>query len=272
MAFKTIRKSSAPEMVAEQILKKIEAGELAPGGQLPAQRELAQLLGVGRSSLREATNALVAMGYLEVIQGKGTFVRQAPPANGSAAAHLQEVLEAGSIFDLMEAREFLECTSAELAARRADPASIEQMAAAVEEIRGSGDDIEGFLAADLDFHLALAEATENTVIAEMTKLIIDRVHRHHASFASTLLSAQTRDKTFQSARRVVNQVEPRKPLNCSTMRRSVCCPCSLAMIPQSRNPSCRKKSTASRSMPWFLRCRKSKALSSGPPCSNAVRI
>jgi GntR family transcriptional repressor for pyruvate dehydrogenase complex len=206
MPFKTIRKTSAPEMVADQILKKIDAGELAPGGRLPAQRELALQMGVGRSSLREATNALVAMGYLEVIQGKGTFVREAPPANGSGAVHLQEVLQAGSIFDLMEAREFLECTSARLAARRADAGSIELMAAAVEEIRGNRDDIEAFLTADLDFHLALAEATGNMVIAEMTKLVIDRVHRHHASFASTLLSDRTRENTFQSARKVVDQV------------------------------------------------------------------
>jgi len=195
-------------MVAEQILKKIEGGDLPPGGQLPAQRELAALLGVGRSSVREATNALVARGYLDVIQGKGTFVRPTPTpsAKGGAAAHLQTVLEAGSILELMEAREFLECTSAELAARRADPAAVERMVAAVEAIRASDDDIENFLSADLNFHLALAEATDNTVIAEMTKLVIDQIHRHHASFASTLLSPKAREKTFRSAGRIVDCV------------------------------------------------------------------
>jgi GntR family transcriptional repressor for pyruvate dehydrogenase complex len=193
-------------MVAAQILKKIENGELAPGGQLPAQRELAELLGVGRSSVREATNALVAMGYLEVLQGKGTFVKKVPPSNGSAGAHLQAVIEAGSITDLMEAREFLECTSAELAARRAGSTGIEQMESALATIRASGGDIDNFLAADLDFHLALAEATDNAVIAEMTKLVIDQVHRHHASFANTLLSAAARERTFRSARRIVDRV------------------------------------------------------------------
>jgi GntR family transcriptional repressor for pyruvate dehydrogenase complex len=48
MAFETIRKSSAPEMVAEQIIEKITGGELAPGSRLPAQRDLARQLGVGR--------------------------------------------------------------------------------------------------------------------------------------------------------------------------------------------------------------------------------
>ena len=69
MAFVTIRKSSAPEMVAEQIIERISDGELSPGSCLPSQRELARMLGVGRSSVREAINALVVMGYLKPLQG-----------------------------------------------------------------------------------------------------------------------------------------------------------------------------------------------------------
>lgn len=68
MAFETIKKASAPEMVAEQIIKNIEAGQLLPGSCLPAQRDLARRLGVGRSSIREAINALVVLGYKDVIR------------------------------------------------------------------------------------------------------------------------------------------------------------------------------------------------------------
>jgi len=97
MAFETIRKSTAPEMVVEQILKKLQTGELKPGSQLPSQRELAQFLGVGRSSVREATNALAVMGYLEVLQGKGTFIRSDLPSTDVSTAQLkadQQFLEA----------------------------------------------------------------------------------------------------------------------------------------------------------------------------------
>ncbi len=80
MVFEAIRKATAPEMVVAQILNKLKKGDLKPGGQLPSQRELAQLLGVGRSSVREAVNALTVMGYLDVRQGKGTFIRQELPA------------------------------------------------------------------------------------------------------------------------------------------------------------------------------------------------
>ena len=72
MAFEMVRKNKASELVAEQIIKQIRSGELVPGNQLPSQRELSELLGVGRSSVREAINALEVMGYLEVQQGKGT--------------------------------------------------------------------------------------------------------------------------------------------------------------------------------------------------------
>ena len=62
MVFETIRKNTAPEMVVEQILKKIGSGEIASGSRLPSQRELAVSFGVGRSSIREALNALAVMG------------------------------------------------------------------------------------------------------------------------------------------------------------------------------------------------------------------
>ena len=75
-----ITRQSAPRLVAEQLLGKIDTGELNPGDSLPAQRQLAKMLGVGRSSLREAINALAVMGYLEVIQGRGTYICDSLPA------------------------------------------------------------------------------------------------------------------------------------------------------------------------------------------------
>ena len=204
MSFEAIRKSTAPEMVVEQILQKLETGELQPGGQLPSQRELAQLFGVGRSSVREATNALVAMGYIEVIQGRGTFIRQQLPGTDPSTAKLKNALAAGNIFVLMEARELLECKSCELAAERADEAHLRPLEEALNEARGAGpDDYPRFLDADLKFHYALAEATDNEVICEMMKLVIEKVLAHHSSFRTKYLSANFREFSIQSAERVI---------------------------------------------------------------------
>jgi GntR family transcriptional repressor for pyruvate dehydrogenase complex len=156
MTFETIHKSSAPEKVVEQILQKINAGELQPGSRLPSQKELAQKMGVGRSSMREAINALVVMGYLEAIHGKGTFIRQTLPAAGFSSEGLRAALTAGSIFDLMEARQVLECKSAKLAAERAEPAQIKKLKKVLKKVKATEKDDTIFLQADIDFHACLA--------------------------------------------------------------------------------------------------------------------
>ena len=63
-------------MVVEQILDSLKTGEFSPGEKLPSQMNLADMFEVGRSSVREAIKALDAMGYLEVIQGRGTFLKR----------------------------------------------------------------------------------------------------------------------------------------------------------------------------------------------------
>jgi GntR family transcriptional repressor for pyruvate dehydrogenase complex len=204
MGFEAIRKSTAPEMVVEQILEKLETGELLPGGQLPSQRELAQLFGVGRSSVREATNALVVMGYIEVIQGRGTFIRQQLPGTDPSTTKLKNALAAGNIFVLMEARELLECKSCELAAERADGSHLRPLEEALDEARAAGpEDYPSFLDADLKFHYALAEATDNEVICEMMKLVIEKVLAHHSRFRTKYLSAKFREFSVESAQQVI---------------------------------------------------------------------
>jgi GntR family transcriptional repressor for pyruvate dehydrogenase complex len=207
MPFQSIRKASAPQMVAEEILKRIETGELAPGERLPPQRELAGILGVGRSSLREAVNALTVMGYLTAQQGKGTFVREALPALDDSVAKLGTVLAAGSLVDLMEARELLEVKSARLAAERAEDDHILRLKEAIEGMRHTPEDYDSFLAADLQFHRTVSEATLNVVICEMTKLILDKVIQHHARLKTALLPPQYREISIETARKTVAAIE-----------------------------------------------------------------
>ena len=64
MQIEIIRADSAPERVVKQILKNLETGNMKPGEQLPTQEKLAEIFGVGRSSIREATNAMVFIGRL----------------------------------------------------------------------------------------------------------------------------------------------------------------------------------------------------------------
>lgn len=207
MTFETIRKSSAPEMVAGQIIKKINGGELAPGTRLPSQRDLALMLGVGRSSVREAINALVVMGYLEPLQGKGTFVKAVLPAADPGIEKLEAAFSAGSIFDLMEARELLECRSAALAAERADAGQIRALKAAMEKVAGTEKEYAIFLNADIRFHEAVADAAGNVVLCELTKLVLEKVVAHHNALKTALLPPAYREVSIRTAARVVTAIE-----------------------------------------------------------------
>lgn len=209
MTFETIHKQSAPEMVAGQIIDRIRAGELPPGSRLPAQRDLARMLGVGRSSVREAINALVVMGYLEAVQGSGTFVRERLPDLSVSAAGLSAALGSGSILDLMEARAFLECKSAELAAERANADDLRRLKRVVAAIEATDGDYDIFLEADIRFHTGVAEATGNGVIQEMTKLVLDHVVHHHRQLKTARLSDGYRRFSIRSAREVVRHIQRR---------------------------------------------------------------
>lgn len=206
MNFKTIRKSSAPEMVAEQILNQIKSAELSPGDRLPPQRELATLLGVGRSSVREAINALAVMGYLDVAQGRGTYIARDLPDADAALFQFDAALKAGNILDLMDVREMLECRSARQAAERAEGRKIHNLENTIEGMRASAKDYASFLEADMQFHRALAEASENKILCELTRLILDKVVAHHLQLRTTRLSAGYRDVSIETAEKILAAV------------------------------------------------------------------
>lgn len=207
MTFEAIRRSSAPEMVAEQIVARINAGELAPGTCLPSQRDLARMLGVGRSSVREAINALVVMGYLEPQQGRGTFIKTELPETDPGIEKLYTAFAAGTIFDLMEARELLERRSAELAAERADAAQIHSLRQALAAMQGTEQDYAVFLEADIRFHTAVADAAGNVVLCELTKLVLEKVVAHHNALNTSLLPPAYREVSIRTAARIVSAIE-----------------------------------------------------------------
>jgi len=202
-----IARRSAPRLVAEQLLGKIDKGELAPGDGLPAQRQLAKLLGVGRSSLREAVNALAVMGYLEVIQGKGTYICRSLPATDTSLAKLDAALQAGALIDLMEIRETIECRSAQLAAERAGKEEIRRLKKVLQQIDAHRADYDAYLDADLSFHICVAQAAQNSVTLEITRLLLEKVAAYHRRLQTAHLSSTYRDNSLQSARKVVSCVQ-----------------------------------------------------------------
>lgn len=158
------------QIVLESIETDLVTGALAPGDRLPAERELSSQLGVGRSSVREALRVLEVLGLVRTGTGSGpssgaTIV--ATPRGGlSALLRLQVAAHAFPLDDVVRTRVVLEsavvASLAETETR--DLTSIE---ATLHGMEARGLSVTEFLALDRAFHLALAEASGNTVVSAM---------------------------------------------------------------------------------------------------------
>lgn len=171
--YKTVRTSRLYEQIVQQIEESVLKGSLKPGDQLPAERELAQRFGVSRTAVREAVKALREKGLVEAYSGKGTFI-----TNGTSQAIRQSldlIIKIGQVEGsrhLAELRGILEPEIAALAAVRMDEQFVATMREAVALMDRSLEDPDTYVEADLDFHLALAEAAANPLILSLTDSIV----------------------------------------------------------------------------------------------------
>lgn len=146
--------------IAGQIAALIDNGEFAAGSRLPAERELATLLGVSRTSVREAIISLEIAGRVEVRVGSGIFV-----AEPGAAQIVGLVDEGPSPFELLAARRLIEGEIAALAARSVKKGDIALLRHTVVRMRQFADNFAKRDAADREFHVRLAAATGNGSLA-----------------------------------------------------------------------------------------------------------
>jgi len=168
------------DAVASTLEKRILEGSLKPGDRLPSERELAVELGVSRPSLREAIQKLAAKGLLQTRHGGGTIVTDRLEAH--FAEPWQQMLEGHPMLqrDLLEFRQMLESQAAALAAERATDVDIASLDAAhaTLEARYEADLMEACIDADVAFHQAVAEASHNVMIGQLTASLMRVIHGH----------------------------------------------------------------------------------------------
>jgi len=175
MSFKIIKKESTLEIIVQQIKNQIKEGILKPGEKLPSERKLADLLGVSRASVREAIQALAFSGYLEVIQGKGTYILEIAPKYDEIVNFFSG-LSNYSLDSLMEARTMLEGEFARLAALNAKQEEIDVIERIFNEIFNSKD-TNAFFVKDLELHLTIAKATHNPFMNGLMKIIGEMLYK-----------------------------------------------------------------------------------------------
>src|SRR6266478_6369152 len=180
--YRTVKTSRLFEQIVQQVEDSILKGQLKPGDQLPAERDLAQRFGVSRTAVREAVKTLREKGLVEAYSGRGTFV-----TNGTSQAIRQSLdlmirinQQEGSA-NLAELRLVLEPEIAGLAASRIEEQLLSTMHEAVAVMDRNLRDPDAYVEADLDFHLALAEAAGNPLILSLLDSIVGllREQFHH---------------------------------------------------------------------------------------------
>jgi len=171
--YKAVRAARLYEQIVQQIEQSIVEGKLSPGDQLPTERELAQQFGVSRTAVREAVKTLTEKGLVESFSGRGTFVTA--PKSQSSRKSLDAFFEMGDLEDpanLVELREIIEPEVTILAATRIEEQQLAMMREAVATMERSMKQPEAYIEADLDFHLALAEAAGNPLILSLLDSIV----------------------------------------------------------------------------------------------------
>ena len=172
MQMTPIKPKRISDQVFDQIRELIYRGRLAPGEKLMTERELAQVMNVSRTTIRDAIQRLVAKGLIFQVQGKGTFVKtqkeklQNPLA---MAIQAQDV----SLENLLDLRIGLESTAASLAASRAEESDIIALEQSL--IKMEDDHCRGRLGshADTSFHMAIAFASKNPLHIQIMRNLYD---------------------------------------------------------------------------------------------------
>ncbi|WP_116111277.1 FadR/GntR family transcriptional regulator [Amycolatopsis ruanii] len=184
MPLATTRRTGLVDQVIGQLRDAIAEGEWAIGQRIPTEAALAESLGVGRNTVREAVRALAHSGLLEVRQGDGTYVRATSEVSGAIRR-----LCGSEPREVLGVRRALEVEAARLAAT----VRTEEELATITELLDQrdeayrGEDIETYVRADTEFHLAVVRASHNALLTELYRGILEAVTASVAATTDTRL-------------------------------------------------------------------------------------
>ncbi|GED30610.1 FadR/GntR family transcriptional regulator [Brevibacillus centrosporus] len=200
---KTVR-SSLVKQIVEQLAKRVEAGDWKVGERIPPEPELVEQLGVSRNTLREAVQALIHTGMLEARQGDGTYVR----SSSVFGAAMQRRLQRSAVFEILEVRYGLEREIARLAAMRRSTSDLANIREKLEQAYHVFQDVDAYVRADVAFHIAIAEATKNSVMIDLYKHMAESLHLSVNSTVDLTGHIQTQFKTHAELVEAISIQDP----------------------------------------------------------------
>lgn len=173
MNFQPIKPKKVSTQIAEQVRASILAGEFAPGDKLPPERELAEMFGVSRPSVREALNHLASSGLVMSYQGGGTVVKSL--VESSSANPLSELIriQQDRALDVIEVRKSMESWTVWYASERALPEDIRRMDEIIAGMKHNLETKQSSEDLDANLHIVIARATHNIVWLHLMQSLFD---------------------------------------------------------------------------------------------------
>jgi GntR family transcriptional regulator, transcriptional repressor for pyruvate dehydrogenase complex len=174
-----VRKVRTHEQVVAQIQQKILEGELIVGAKLPSERELVEMLGVSRSSVREALRALEAMGIIDAQGGSGRDSGSVISGRSTEALgtllRLHVVLAGIELEELIDVRVQLERHAVVEAAQNRTDEDLARLRALVDSMKPDRVSSTEFNELDTEFHVSIARASRNGLVATLMQALRDAV-------------------------------------------------------------------------------------------------
>ena len=166
----TVKRRNLAAHIIETLRDEITAGTVAPGEKLPSEAKLSERFEVSRTVVREAIAGLRADGLVIPRQGAGVFVLE-PPEPTFKPFYIPDHERISAVLEMLELRVAVEVEAAALAAKRRSPAQEEVIFRSANEIRRCAAEGRSSKEADLAFHLAIADATNNPRFREFLEVL-----------------------------------------------------------------------------------------------------
>ena len=203
-----IERTDVGMQAADAIKALITSGNLQPGDTLPTERDLANMLGISRPSLREAIRVLRAMNIVESRHGDGTYVSSLEPHLLAQPIAFMLQVAPTSIGYLFEVRLLMETDAAVLAAERITDDAVERLQTLIDEAKHVIDDIPHYTSVDHQFHTGIIEAAANPILTSLYRSISELVLE--ARRRTEVLHA-TREHSVHAHRTILDALRARDP-------------------------------------------------------------
>ncbi|MCC8128046.1 MAG: FadR family transcriptional regulator [Clostridiales bacterium] len=196
------------EKASEEILKLIQNRPYLPGEKLPTEKELCEMLDVGRNTVREALKILASKNILTIRQGAGTYISEKQGVSDDPLGFAMVTDRKKMTVDLLQLRLIMEPPIAGLAAQEASKKDIEELREILEEMEERIRRRQDYTAADCRFHEKIADCTGNTVMGNLIPVIMKGIQVFAREVDET-----DYEQTRISHRKIYESIRSRRPFD-----------------------------------------------------------